>query len=83
MATSSLRVKSCHFGGEHFFELLNYEAAPVTADSPMGNRHPPPYDCNYKVPTVAGFEAVVRCLKNGEATGEDCLPLGGDPPGGG
>ncbi len=59
---------------EHFLELLNHDAAPVSADSPTGNGDSPPYDCNLDVPTVAEIEAVVRGLKNGKAAGEDGLP---------
>ncbi len=54
--------------------MLNHDAAPVTADSPTGYGDSPPNDCNLDVPTNAEIEAVVGCLKNGEAAAEDCLP---------
>ncbi len=47
---------------EHFLELLNHDAAQVTADSPTGNGDSPPHDWNLDVPTVTEIKAVVRGL---------------------
>ncbi len=58
---------------EHFLELLNHDAAPVTAEFPTDNGDSPPYDCNFDVPTVAEIEAIVRGLKDGKVASEDCL----------